>query len=98
MPTAMPLWFSPPRSVTIRVGVNQMRRSPLGHEVVISCKIGDSLRNAVVPIHYVNEQVGTVQASQVGQIGDSILISFPATSEGTSTWLVSMAALAQIMA
>ncbi|GEM_PF-7124593 len=97
MPLTVPHWFSPHRYVKIGINPKDMKKSPLGHEVVICRDIGGERQRALVPTHFVDEVAGTVQAAVVGQIGDSLFISFPATSEGTATWIIRKELLSGIL-
>ena len=86
MESHRPTWHQTPRSIWIRVDPSKVTKSPLGNEVSIRALIGGSARTAVVPMGALDETSWTVEAAEVGEIGNAILISFAPTSMGTTTW------------
>lgn len=91
-----PTWYPVPRNITIPVDQSRVKWSPLGNEVVISLTIGGSERKATVPVGALNQRSWTVYAAEVGEMNGDVLVSFPASSEGTSTWSVPKAHLSGI--
>ena len=88
MTIAKPEWRTEPQKVSVRVDVEQVKRSPLGNEVIIYQDMGGDKKSAVIPSKAFDEESGTVVAAIVGDIGESVLLSFPTSSAGTSTWVV----------
>ena len=98
MAIAKPEWRTNPEMVSISVRKDQIRRSPLGNEIVINRDIDGESKTAVVPAHAFNETTGKVVAAIVGDAGDSVLLSFPPSSSGTSTWVVSKSLIEKVVA
>jgi len=81
-----PKWYDTPKVILVRVDRDQIKKSPLGNEVSVSATIDGGRYTAIVPVEALNDVNGTVVASRVGELGDLILVTFPAGSTGTATW------------
>ena len=80
-----PKWYDPPKPLSIQVQADTIKESPLGNEVSISLRVNGEDCNVVVPTIALGENKLSVAALQVGEIGENVIVSFPATSLGTST-------------
>jgi hypothetical protein len=88
MQVQRPRWDDTPKVIWVRVDKDQIKKSPLGNEVSVSATIDGGRYTAIVPVEALNDVNGTVVASRVGELGDVILVSFPAGSTGTATWAI----------
>ena len=98
MSLTKPTWYSEPQMIAIPVDPERVKRSPLGHEVVVSVEIDGDRRSAVVPTEAYDERKGTVVANKVGEMGGSVLVSFPSGSTGTATWAIPKSLLNNLLA
>jgi hypothetical protein len=80
-----PMWFEQPKLSYIYINQDQIIKSPLGNEVSITLNVGSENCNVVIPLSALDEKRLTIPALQVGEINNSIILSFPPTSLGTST-------------
>ena len=93
MNISQPNWYATPEQVKLRVLEDSIIESPLGNEY--SIHLVDYLNDsAIVPSHAVDMAALTVTASKVGEIGDSYIVTLPASSTGTTTFSVEKTAFA----
>jgi len=83
-----PTWLEPPRNIKVKVDEANVKGNPLGIEVSISVTIHGVDFRAVVPESAVDRGNWTVVASQVGEVDNNVLLTFPSSSLGTATWKV----------
>lgn len=85
MQISKPIWYSDPKEVVLSVDPDKVKISPLGNEVVIVIEIEGDLRRVTVPARAFDKKRRTVVAAKVGEMGSSVLLSFPPGSSGTTT-------------
>ena len=83
-----PEWYSSPKQIAVSIDVSRVKKNLIGNEVIVFARIGENDRNALVPNEAFNQEKGVVYAAEVGEMGDSVLLSFPASSTGTAIWAV----------
>ncbi|MEE9285572.1 MAG: hypothetical protein V3V35_07580 [Dehalococcoidia bacterium] len=88
MQISKPVWYANPKEVVLSVDPDKVKISPLGNEVVIVIEIDGDLRRATVPAKAFDQKRRTVVAAEVGEMGSSVLVSFPPGSSGTTTWAI----------
>ena len=88
MQISKPVWYSNPKEVVLSVDPDKVKISPLGNEVVIVIEFDGDSRTATVPARAFDQKNGTVVAAEVGEMGSSVLLSFPPGSSGTTTWAI----------
>ena len=82
---ANPTRYDKPRNTFILDNEDTIKLSPLGDEISVILDVGKENCNVIVPTEALDSDRLTIPAVQIGEIGVNILLSFPATSLGTST-------------
>ena len=80
-----PTWYDTPIHIDFPVEEERIKHSPLGNEMSVTFQFCGDEYYVIIPTHMWNRTASTIPAVQVGEWGDKVLVSFPATSLGTYT-------------
>ena len=85
--------------VVVSLEYNEMEKDPFltPKEAQVWFELGGSLKDAFVPLYIVDEEVSLVTATLLGERDEKVLVSFPPTTFGQTSFTVDKADLEKII-
>jgi hypothetical protein len=79
-------WYDEPEPIRIGLQPNEAKPTPLGNGVFIIKHIDGQHFDALVPSWKVSDNLESVPAAVVGEVGGKVILYFPVSNEGRPRW------------